>query len=132
MLIETYKKNQKFEETQRKSLIHLIAEYYNDIGINLELPATYDIEKEIIAKFPSEQLVRHTTILFFFETFVTFLILLQEFYRTSKRGRIYNKYCNLKYQLIKEACSSTTTTTTELLTQTTELKSNLGKLCFAE
>ncbi|XP_055858330.1 uncharacterized protein LOC129920869 [Episyrphus balteatus] len=80
MLVEIYKKNQKFKEAHRTLLIHLIAEYFNDKGIHLELAATYSIEREIISKFPSEQL---------------------EFYRTSKRGRIYNKYCNYKYSLIK-------------------------------
>ncbi|XP_055920718.1 uncharacterized protein LOC129952246 [Eupeodes corollae] len=85
MLLELYKTNQKFEETQRTLLIHLIAEYYTEKGIHLELSATHKIEKEIIATFPTEQL---------------------EYYRTSKRGRIYNKFCNHKYSLIKVArCS---------------------------
>ncbi|KAK4884150.1 hypothetical protein RN001_000421 [Aquatica leii] len=74
MLVETYNKFGKFDEEQRNSLITLIAKFFEDKSLKMSLATSYKIEREILKRFPSEKL---------------------EYYRTSKRGRLYAKYCNI-------------------------------------
>ncbi|KAK4873245.1 hypothetical protein RN001_015274 [Aquatica leii] len=74
MLVETYNKFGKFDEEQRNSLITLIAKFFEDKSLKMSSAASYKIEREILERFPSEKL---------------------EYYRTSKRGRLYAKYCNI-------------------------------------
>ncbi|CAH0549725.1 unnamed protein product [Brassicogethes aeneus] len=75
MLVEYYNKFLKFQDDQRTSLINLVAQFFEDKGVPITLAISYRLEKEILDRFPNEKL---------------------EYYRSSKRGRIYNKYCNLK------------------------------------
>ncbi|XP_055847022.1 uncharacterized protein LOC129912690 [Episyrphus balteatus] len=77
-LAESYGETNKFNEKQRNQLISVIAQYFIMNKIHLELGGSYKLEKEIVERFPSEKL---------------------EYYRSGKRGKIYNKYCNLKFSL---------------------------------
>ncbi|KAB0790611.1 hypothetical protein PPYR_14983 [Photinus pyralis] len=75
MLTEFYKKFNKFNEEQRTSLIACIAQYFEEKGKTMSLAVSYRIENEILERFPTEKL---------------------EYYRTTKRGKLYNKFSNLK------------------------------------
>uniref|UniRef100_A0A6P7GLI9 Uncharacterized protein LOC114344121 n=1 Tax=Diabrotica virgifera virgifera TaxID=50390 RepID=A0A6P7GLI9_DIAVI len=75
MLTEYYTKFDKFKEEQRLLLVGLIAGYYEEKSLQLSLSASQRLEQEILERFPTEKL---------------------EFYRVGKRGKIYNKYCNMK------------------------------------
>ncbi|XP_055903501.1 uncharacterized protein LOC129939494 [Eupeodes corollae] len=75
-LAESYDRNKRLTDKQRAQLISVVAQYFDINKIHLDLSASYKIEKEIVERFPTEKL---------------------EFYRTSKRGKICNKYCNLKF-----------------------------------
>ncbi|CAH1126083.1 unnamed protein product [Ceutorhynchus assimilis] len=83
MLVEFYSQFSRFQEEQRTSLISLIAHYFEEKNLKMTLSASYKMENEILEIFPSEKL---------------------EYFRTSKRGRIYNKYANLT-QSFKNAVS---------------------------
>ncbi|KAF5308928.1 hypothetical protein FQR65_LT00010 [Abscondita terminalis] len=74
-LVQYYHKYSQFHEEQRNVLIHVIAKHFDEMGVNLSLSNSYKIEKQILERFKNEKL---------------------EYYRCGKRGRIYNKYCNLK------------------------------------
>ncbi|CAG9865094.1 unnamed protein product [Phyllotreta striolata] len=74
VLVEYYNKFQIFKEEQRNSLINVVAHYFEDKGITMSLAASFAIERDIIEKFPTEKL---------------------DYYRTTKRGKIYNKWRNL-------------------------------------
>ncbi|XP_055840005.1 uncharacterized protein LOC129913181 [Episyrphus balteatus] len=74
-LAESYEKSKKFQEHQRKELINAIAIYFDQNNLHLDLHSSYKIEQEILERFPTEKL---------------------EYYRTSKRGKIYAKFCNIK------------------------------------
>ncbi|KRT85245.1 hypothetical protein AMK59_64, partial [Oryctes borbonicus] len=84
MLCEYYSKNNKFLEEHRSLLINIIAEYFIEKQHHLSLPESLRLEKEIVERFPTEKL---------------------EFYRMGKRGKIYNKFCNLNYNL--KICKTT-------------------------
>ncbi|XP_066591694.1 uncharacterized protein [Prorops nasuta] len=73
MLIEYYNKYSKFEEEQRVALINIIVQYFGERNIEIRLPTSYKLEREILERFPNEKL---------------------EYYRTGKRGKLYNKFCN--------------------------------------
>ena len=75
MLTELFKQKQSFEEEHRSLLVSAIAQYYEDNNFQMTLAISHQLEHEIIDRFPSEKL---------------------EFYRIGKRGKIYNKFCNLK------------------------------------
>ncbi|KAL1492416.1 hypothetical protein ABEB36_010668 [Hypothenemus hampei] len=75
ILCDYYDKKNKFEEEQRNMLVALIATFYEDKSTHMSLAASYRLEKEILERFPTEKI---------------------EFYRTSKRGKIYNKVSNMK------------------------------------
>ncbi|VEN56638.1 unnamed protein product [Callosobruchus maculatus] len=75
MLCTFYEANQRFEEEQRNALVNLISQYFDEKQIPMSLATSYKIEKEIIARFKNEKL---------------------EYYRTKKRGKIYNKCSNQK------------------------------------
>ncbi|KAB0798919.1 hypothetical protein PPYR_06799 [Photinus pyralis] len=84
MLTEYYNKFTRFSEEQRTLLIGLIATFYEEKSVPLTLASSHRIEQEILARFSNEKL---------------------EFYRIGKRGKIYNKYCNMKSSF-KSAVSS--------------------------
>ncbi|XP_031330893.1 uncharacterized protein LOC116161620 [Photinus pyralis] len=75
MLTDFYNKFSKLQEEQRTILITLVAQFHEDKGIAMTLAGSYRLEREILERFPTERL---------------------EYYRSNKRGRIYNKFCNLK------------------------------------
>ncbi|KAF5303243.1 hypothetical protein FQR65_LT18998 [Abscondita terminalis] len=103
MLTEYFNKFKKFQEDQRILLIALIASYYEEKSVQLSLSSSYRIEKEILERFPTEKLVLLAS--YKSLNWIIQICLLQEYYRVSKRGKIYNKYCNMK-SAFKSAVSS--------------------------
>ncbi|KAF2887458.1 hypothetical protein ILUMI_18715, partial [Ignelater luminosus] len=75
MLTSYYTNFGKFNEEQRSMLINVIAQYLEDKKIQMSLSKSYQLERQILETFPTEKL---------------------EYYRTSKRGKLYNKCANLK------------------------------------
>ncbi|KAF5290964.1 hypothetical protein FQR65_LT11482 [Abscondita terminalis] len=75
ILLDYYKKFGKFEEEQRSSLITTIAQFFEKKNMPMSISTSYRIKKEILDRFPTEKL---------------------EFYRTSKRGKLYNKCSNMR------------------------------------
>ncbi|KAJ8943559.1 hypothetical protein NQ314_009713 [Rhamnusium bicolor] len=57
MLVEYYTKFSIFQEDQRFALITLIAQSFQERQIKMTLAASYQIEKEILERFPSEKLI---------------------------------------------------------------------------
>ncbi|XP_055904858.1 uncharacterized protein LOC129940518 [Eupeodes corollae] len=74
-LVNHYNSCQKFGEEQRKMLINTIVSYFEENHAVFTFRDSRRIEKEIVERFPTENL---------------------EYYRTSSRGRIYNKFSNNK------------------------------------
>jgi len=56
-LVDYYNKFLSFHEDQRSVLISLIAHYYEEKGVKMSLAASYQLEKQILERFPSEKLV---------------------------------------------------------------------------
>ncbi|XP_055371960.1 uncharacterized protein LOC129605950 [Condylostylus longicornis] len=86
MLVGYYNKYSKFEAEQRTILVNLIAQHFEEKGVAMTLAVSYKLENEILERFTNEKL---------------------EYYRTSKRGKIYNKCCNLKMSLKNILCQNT-------------------------
>lgn len=95
MFTEYYSKYGKFQEEQRNSLVALIAKYFEEKGLDMTLAKSYQLEKELLATFQNEKLVRFHFRYFIVNLF-TFMTLFQEYYRTGKRGKVYNKFFNIK------------------------------------
>ncbi|XP_024890051.1 uncharacterized protein LOC112466264 [Temnothorax curvispinosus] len=75
MLIEYYKKYEKFDDEQRSLLINTCANFFEKNNIKMSMADSYRLEKEILERFPTQKL---------------------ECYRTGKRGKLYTKLANLK------------------------------------
>jgi len=56
-LVEYYNKFLVFHKDQRSVLISLIAQYYEEKGVKMFLAASYQLQQQILEKFPSEKLV---------------------------------------------------------------------------
>lgn len=56
-LVNFYNKFSNFHEDQRSVLISLIAQYYEEKGVKMSLAASYQLEQQILERFPSEKLV---------------------------------------------------------------------------
>ncbi|XP_031353765.1 uncharacterized protein LOC116178415 [Photinus pyralis] len=91
LLMEYWEKNSKFENEQRGALISLIARYFEDNRIPMTMAASYQLEREIVERFPTEKL---------------------EFYRTNKRGKLYNKWRNSNGRFNKAVLKKTEKTDT--------------------
>ncbi|KNC31058.1 hypothetical protein FF38_00565 [Lucilia cuprina] len=74
-ILDFYKKNETLHEEQRNLLLNTIIKYIEANGVVCSLSDCSEMEKEICSIFPSEEL---------------------DFYRSGKRGKIYNKLANLK------------------------------------
>lgn len=57
MLIEYYNKANTFHDEQRNMLINLICHYFNERNLHMSLANSYQLEKEICERFPTEKLV---------------------------------------------------------------------------
>ncbi|XP_031358849.1 uncharacterized protein LOC116182451 [Photinus pyralis] len=57
LLMEYWEKNSKFENEQRGALISLIARYFEDNRIPMTMAASYQLEREIVERFPTVKLV---------------------------------------------------------------------------
>lgn len=57
MLVEYYKKNEKFEDEQRLLLINTCAHFFEENNIKMSMATSYRLEKEILERFPTEKLV---------------------------------------------------------------------------
>uniref|UniRef100_A0A1Y1MDQ4 Uncharacterized protein n=1 Tax=Photinus pyralis TaxID=7054 RepID=A0A1Y1MDQ4_PHOPY len=91
LLMEYWEKNSKFENEQRGALISVIARYFEDNRIPMTMAASYQLEREIVERFPTEKL---------------------EFYRTNKRGKLYNKWRNSNGRFNKAVLKKTEKTDT--------------------
>ncbi|XP_031357897.1 uncharacterized protein LOC116181650 [Photinus pyralis] len=91
LLMEYWEKNSKFDNEQRGALISLIARYFEDNRIPMTMAASYQLEREIVERFPTEKL---------------------EFYRTNKRGKLYNKWRNSNGRFNKAVLKKTEKTDT--------------------
>lgn len=58
MLVDYYKKFQKFRNEQRTMLIQTVAQYFEEKGVQMSLSTSYRLEREILERFPAEKLVR--------------------------------------------------------------------------
>jgi len=56
-LVELYNKFSNFHEDQRSIPISLIAQYYEEKGVKMSLAASYQLEQQILERFPPEKLV---------------------------------------------------------------------------
>lgn len=74
-ILETYETTNKITSEHRSLLIKIIVEYFNSNDINMRTQDSYNIEKQILKIFPTEKI---------------------DFYRTGRRGKIYNRYINNK------------------------------------
>ncbi|XP_031340791.1 uncharacterized protein LOC116168916 [Photinus pyralis] len=74
-ICDYYKRHTKFNEEQRSALINLIANFYERNDKHLSLKTSHQLETEILTIFPTEKL---------------------EYYRTSNRGKLYNRASNTK------------------------------------
>lgn len=61
-LVDYYNKFSSFHEDQRSVLIFLIAQYYEEKGVKMSLTASYQLEQQILERFPSEKLVIYKTL----------------------------------------------------------------------
>lgn len=59
-LVNYYNKFSQFHEDQRSILISLIAQHYEEKGIKMSLTTSYQLEKQILERFPTEKLVIYT------------------------------------------------------------------------
>ncbi|KAM7344009.1 uncharacterized protein ACRADG_010859 isoform 2-T2 [Cochliomyia hominivorax] len=75
MVMNYYEKHQILREEHRTALINVIARYIDTAGYGLTLSESNQLEAQIVEMFPTEK---------------------AEFYRTNRRGRIYNKVANMK------------------------------------
>lgn len=75
MIMSYYEKHKILREEHRTALINVIARYIDTAGYGLTLSESTQLEAQIVEMFPTEK---------------------AEFYRTNKRGRIYNKVANMK------------------------------------
>lgn len=75
MIMSYYEKHKILREEHRTALINVIARYIDANGHGLSLAESNQIEEQIVELFPTEKC---------------------EFYRTNRRGRIYNKVANMK------------------------------------
>lgn len=57
-LAESYDVYHRFNEKQRWQLVTVIAQYFDINKVHLDLGATYNLEKEIVERFPTEKLVK--------------------------------------------------------------------------
>ncbi|KAF5290676.1 hypothetical protein FQR65_LT01966 [Abscondita terminalis] len=80
MLATYYDMNKKFQDEQRTSLVNLISQHFEEKGVSMSLNTSYRLENEILERFPTEKL---------------------EFYRTKKRGKLYNRFNNFKSTFTK-------------------------------
>lgn len=83
LILDYYEKNQILREEHRTALINLIARYIDSNGCVLSLSESNQLEAQITEIFPSEK---------------------EEFYRSGKRGRLYNKVANMRrlYKKLKD------------------------------
>ena len=103
-LVDYFEEHKKFNENQRNALITVISFYLADNNINLSLKDSYRFEKEIISRFPTEKI---------------------EYYRSSRRGKLYNKYSNTKKTFNKVVPTITS------VKQQPVIKERLGKYRFS-
>lgn len=75
LILNYYSKHQHLREEHRTALINVIARYIDANGCTLTLSESNQLESQIVELFPTEK---------------------AEFYRTARRGRIYNKIANMK------------------------------------
>ncbi|XP_075167287.1 uncharacterized protein LOC142239389 [Haematobia irritans] len=75
IILNYYDKHKILREEHRTALINVIARYIDANGCNLTLAESNSLEGQIVQMFPTER---------------------EEFYRTAKRGRLYNKIANMK------------------------------------
>ncbi|XP_059225338.1 uncharacterized protein LOC106093189 [Stomoxys calcitrans] len=75
VIMNYYEKHKILREEHRTALINVIARYIDANGCTLSLSESNNLENQIVEMFPTER---------------------EEFYRTSKRGRLYNKIANMK------------------------------------
>ncbi|XP_023296265.2 uncharacterized protein LOC111679016 [Lucilia cuprina] len=75
MIMNYYEKHKILREEHRTALINVIARYIDANGGILSLAESNQLERQIVELFPTEK---------------------EEFYRTNRRGRIYNKVANMK------------------------------------
>lgn len=81
-LLRYYEEHQTLTNAHRLMLVNLIATFFDDHNYHLSLQTSYNMERDILELFPTEQL---------------------ENYRTEKRGKIYVKFCNMKrYKITRE------------------------------
>ena len=59
-LINYYNKFSQFHEDQKFILISLIAQRYEEKGVQMSLMTSYQLEKQILERFPSEKWVKYT------------------------------------------------------------------------
>jgi len=58
-LVNYYNKFSQFHEDQRSILISLVAQHYEEKGVKMSLTTSYQLEKQILERFPSEKLVKY-------------------------------------------------------------------------
>ncbi|TMW52952.1 hypothetical protein DOY81_001985 [Sarcophaga bullata] len=75
VIVNYYEKHKILREEHRTALISTIARYIDTHGSGLSISESNQLEAQIVEMFPTEK---------------------EEFYRTNKRGRIYNKVANMK------------------------------------
>lgn len=75
VILNYYEKHKILREEHRTALINVIARYIDANGCTLSLSESNNLENQIVEMFPTER---------------------EEFYRTGKRGRLYNKIANMK------------------------------------
>lgn len=75
MIMNYYEKHKILREEHRTALINVIGRYIDANGGGLTLSESGQLEAQIVDLFPTEK---------------------AEFYRTNRRGRIYNKVANMK------------------------------------
>lgn len=71
MIVEYYNKYLKFQEDQRIALINLIAQFFEEKGVQISLSQSYKLEREILERFPTEKLVSLSHILLVAQVIVT-------------------------------------------------------------
>lgn len=95
-IMEIYKNSQSFADDHRKKLLDIVADYFDSKAIEMDLQTSHRLEEEILKLFPAEKL---------------------EYYRTSRRGKLYNKFRNKKrYLKAINAAFKTGESSTELET----------------
>lgn len=74
-ITDYYNENSRLLCHHRSLLIDIICNYFEENSLHMSLSTSYQIEEQIILRFPTEKL---------------------QYYRTSKRGKIYMKFYNSK------------------------------------